>query len=144
MEKLASIANIVIDVGEACRMRGLVEEDLPDGLRVILTCLHRYVRPTLLMSHCLTSNKKSDLDGIEGAMKLCAETSTIKRVLLRADMLQKVRKYDSKLSNVLQTFHVRPDLSLLRVCHANIVYFYRPSSLSMHALQLRNLSTSGR
>jgi hypothetical protein len=45
-------------------------------------------------------------------MKLCAETSTIKRVLLRADMLQKVRKYDSKLSNVLQTFHVCSVLSL--------------------------------
>ncbi|KAN0135990.1 P-loop containing nucleoside triphosphate hydrolase protein, partial [Lactarius tabidus] len=89
MEKLTSIASIVIDVGEACQTRGLVEEDLPDGLRAILKSLH------------------SDLDGIEGAMKLCAETSTIKRVLLRADMLQKVRKYDAKLSNVLQTFHAK-------------------------------------
>jgi hypothetical protein len=73
--------------------------------------------------------QKSDLDGIEGALKLCAETSMIKRVLLRADMLQKVRKYDSKLSNVLQTFHVRPDLSSLCRCHSNIYVFSRPSSL---------------
>ena len=43
MEKLTSIASIVIDVGEACRTRGLVEEDLPDGLRTILKSLHRYV-----------------------------------------------------------------------------------------------------
>ena len=105
MEKLTSIASIVIDVGEACQTRGLVEKDLPDSLRAILKSLLRYVRPTLLRPHSLMSNK-SDLDGIESAMKLCAETSTIKRVLLRADMLQKVRKYDAKLSNILQTFHV--------------------------------------
>ena len=59
MEKLTSIASIVIDVGEACRTRGLAEEDLPDGLRAILKSLHRYVMPGLLLkSHCLTSNKK--------------------------------------------------------------------------------------
>ena len=47
MEKLTSIASIVIDVGEACRTRGLVEEDLPDGLRTILKSLHRYVMSSL-------------------------------------------------------------------------------------------------
>lgn len=56
-------------------------------------------------------------------MKLCAETSTIKRVLLRADMLQKIRKYDTKLSYILHTFRVRFDLFSLRFCHANIPYF---------------------
>jgi hypothetical protein len=59
MEKLTSIASIVIDVGEACQTRGLVEEDLPDGLRAILKSLHRYVGHTLLTPHCLTSNKKA-------------------------------------------------------------------------------------
>ena len=112
MEKLTSIASIVIDVGEACRTRGLVEQDLPESLRAILESLLRYVRPALIYVSLMSN--KSDLDGIEGAMKLCAETSTIKRVLLRADMLQKVRKYDAKLSNILQTFHVRSDLSSLR------------------------------
>ena len=59
MEKLTSIASIVIDVGEACKTRGLIEEDLPDGLRAILESLHRYVMSGLLLkSHCLTSNKK--------------------------------------------------------------------------------------
>jgi hypothetical protein len=58
MEKLASIASIVIDVGEACQTHGLVEEDLPDGLRGILKSLHRYARHMLLMSHRLTPNKK--------------------------------------------------------------------------------------
>ncbi|KAN0135988.1 hypothetical protein V8E53_006149 [Lactarius tabidus] len=86
MDKLSGSANIVIGVGKLCQSRGLSEEDLPDGLRTILKSLHR------------------DLDGIEGALKQCAEASTVKRVLLRADMLQKVRKYDAKLSNVLQNF----------------------------------------
>jgi hypothetical protein len=51
---------------------------------------------------------KSDLDGIEGALKECTETSAIKRVLLRKDMLQRVKKYDAKLLNILQNFQVCP------------------------------------
>ena len=74
------------------------------------------------------SDETSNLDGIEGALKQCAETSTIKRVLLRADMLQRVRKYDAKLSNVLQTFQVRLDLSLIRFV-ALKTHSCRPSSL---------------
>jgi hypothetical protein len=141
MEKLASIASIVIDVGEACQTHGLVEEDLPDGLRALLKSLHRYSRHILLAPHCLISDK-SDLDGIEGTLKLCTETSTIKRVLLRADILQKVRKYDAKLSNVLQTFHVRPDPSSLHLATLILFLFSRPSSLSMSASP--KLSTSVR
>ncbi|KAF8268820.1 hypothetical protein EI94DRAFT_1095425 [Lactarius quietus] len=86
MDKLSRSANIVISVGKLCQARGLVEEDLPDGLRTIVKSLN------------------SDLDGIEVALKQCAETSTVKKVLLRADMLQRVKKYDAKLSNVLQNF----------------------------------------
>jgi uncharacterized Rossmann fold enzyme len=56
----------------------------------------------------------SDLGGIEGALKQCTETNAIKRVLLRADMLQRVRKYDAKLSNVLQSFQVRPPIRALQ------------------------------
>jgi hypothetical protein len=51
---------------------------------------------------------KSDLDGIEGALKQCAEKGVLKTWLLRKDMLQRVRKYDAKLSNVLQIFQVGP------------------------------------
>jgi hypothetical protein len=43
MEKLTDIARIVIDVGKSCKAHGLVEEDLPDGVRDILKSLHRYV-----------------------------------------------------------------------------------------------------
>ena len=48
MEKLTDIASIVIDVGESCRTHGLVEEDLPDGVRKILKSLQRYVQPILI------------------------------------------------------------------------------------------------
>jgi hypothetical protein len=48
MEKLADIANIVIDVGESCQEHGLTEDDLPDGVRKILKSLHRYVRPIII------------------------------------------------------------------------------------------------
>jgi hypothetical protein len=48
MKKLVDVARIVIDVGESCQTHGLVEEDLPDGVRNILKSLHRYVRPVLI------------------------------------------------------------------------------------------------
>ena len=51
---------------------------------------------------------RSELGGIEDALKQCSETNAIKRVLLRGDLLQRVRKYDSELSNVLQSYQVSP------------------------------------
>ena len=57
MEKLADVASIVIDVGESCQAHGLVEEDLPDGVRNILKSRHRYVRPILVRVRCLTYAK---------------------------------------------------------------------------------------
>jgi hypothetical protein len=41
-------------------------------------------------------------------MKACAEVKGMKKVLLRADMLRKVKQYDGKLSNTLQVFQVCP------------------------------------
>ncbi len=43
MEKLADIASIVIDVGKSCQEHGLVEGDLPEGVRNVLNSLHRYI-----------------------------------------------------------------------------------------------------
>ena len=43
MEKVASVSNIVADVGELCRTHDLREEDLPTGLRGILETLSRSV-----------------------------------------------------------------------------------------------------
>ena len=54
MEKLADIASIVIDVGESCQAHGLVEDDLPDGVRKILKSLHRYVGVCSSGLRCLT------------------------------------------------------------------------------------------
>ena len=48
MEKLTDIASIVIDVGDSCQAHGLVEDDLPDGVRKILKSLHRYVGRMLI------------------------------------------------------------------------------------------------
>ena len=53
MEKLADIASIVIDVGESCQTHGLVEQDLPDGVRKILKSLHRYSNLFLFTFRCL-------------------------------------------------------------------------------------------
>ena len=47
MEKLTDIASIVIDVGQSCQAHGLVEQDLPDGvrniLRSLLGCVHMHI-----------------------------------------------------------------------------------------------------
>jgi hypothetical protein len=58
MEKLADVASIVIDVGESCQAHGLVEEDLPEGVRKILKSLHRYVWHILFAFRCLTYAKR--------------------------------------------------------------------------------------
>lgn len=43
MQKLSSIASIVINVGEACETHNLKREDLPVGLQTFLESLRTYV-----------------------------------------------------------------------------------------------------
>jgi hypothetical protein len=43
MWKLSSVASIVVGFEAACQMHNLREEDLPDGLRILLESLHTYV-----------------------------------------------------------------------------------------------------
>ena len=50
MQKLARIANIVINVGESCEEYGLNESDLPAGIRTILGSLNRFVHYTAVFS----------------------------------------------------------------------------------------------
>ncbi|KAI0291040.1 hypothetical protein B0F90DRAFT_441944 [Multifurca ochricompacta] len=97
MQKLTSVANIVVNVGESCQTHNLKEEDLPAGLRTILLSI------------------RTELDGIEAALKECAETGRVTRVILRADMLQTVKQYDAKLSNVLQTFQVSHGIEFIHL-----------------------------
>ncbi|KAI0285744.1 P-loop containing nucleoside triphosphate hydrolase protein [Russula brevipes] len=87
MGRLESIARLVNNVGVACKRYNLEEEDLPDGLREIFQSL------------------KTELGGIKGALDQNKNTGGIKKMLLRKDLLRKVKQYDAKLSNVLQIFH---------------------------------------
>ncbi|KAI0247894.1 hypothetical protein BJV78DRAFT_1241576 [Lactifluus subvellereus] len=89
MDKLDSVSSIVVDVGESCRTHGLRKEDLPIGLREILETL------------------RSDLHEIENTLRECIKIRGIRRILLRTDMLRKIKQYDSKLSHILQTFQMK-------------------------------------
>ncbi|KAI0297835.1 hypothetical protein B0F90DRAFT_1736888 [Multifurca ochricompacta] len=89
MQKLASVASVVVDVGESCQTHNLKEEDLPTGLRTILRSL------------------RNDLQGIEDALKESSSIGGMRKFLLRADILRKIKQYDGKLSNVLQTFQAK-------------------------------------
>jgi len=89
MEKVASVSSIVVDVGELCRTHDLKEEDLPTGFRAILEAL------------C------SDLRAIESTLRESRKIRGIRRVLLRTDMLRKIKQYDSKLSHILQTVQMK-------------------------------------
>ncbi|KAH8976987.1 hypothetical protein EDB86DRAFT_1389756 [Lactarius hatsudake] len=89
MHKLARIARIVIDVGELCEHHNLSEEDLPAGLRTILGSLQR------------------ELDRIERVLKECSKRKGIKRILLRKDLLAKIKQCDVEISNVLQAFQAK-------------------------------------
>ncbi|KAI0247890.1 hypothetical protein BJV78DRAFT_1363890 [Lactifluus subvellereus] len=89
MDKLDSVSSIVVDVGESCRTHGLRKENFPKGLRAILETL------------------RSDLREIKNTLRECIKIRGIRRILLRTDMLRKIKQYDSKLSHILQTFQTR-------------------------------------
>ncbi|KAI0289026.1 hypothetical protein B0F90DRAFT_1826865 [Multifurca ochricompacta] len=95
MQKLANVGSVFINVGEMCRVHDFKEDELPLSLRDILRAL------------------REDLDGMDDALQQCADVRGIKKVLLRTDMLRRVKQYDSKLSNVLQVFQANLTLSLL-------------------------------
>ncbi|KAH9004758.1 hypothetical protein EDB86DRAFT_3072230 [Lactarius hatsudake] len=94
MHKLARIARIIVGVGELCQSHNLREEDLPAGLRAILDSLQR----------------TRELDRIEQVLKKCSKRKGIKGILLRKDLLTKIKQCDVEISNVLHAFHV--ELSL--------------------------------
>ncbi|KAH9973589.1 hypothetical protein BGW80DRAFT_1308347 [Lactifluus volemus] len=95
MEKLHNVGTVVVYVGKMCQRHGLKKEELPSDLLTVLGTL------------------QSDLDGIDTALKKCAEIKGVKEVPLRADMLRKVKQYDRSLFNILQVFQARQFLSLL-------------------------------
>jgi hypothetical protein len=81
------------------------------------------------------------LHGIHAALKECAEVKGIKMVLLRNDLLKKVKQYDSKLSVILQVYQVRrkyhdPFRSFQTFMQANLNFFLLLPQLT----QQRNLS----
>ncbi|KAI0246915.1 hypothetical protein BJV78DRAFT_1157567 [Lactifluus subvellereus] len=88
MRKLIRVAGLVVNVGELCEKYNLEERDLPPGLREILQSL------------------QTELGGIEGALKQCTEVGRVKKIILRKELLRKIKQYDGELSNVLQTFQV--------------------------------------
>ncbi|KAI0294611.1 P-loop containing nucleoside triphosphate hydrolase protein [Multifurca ochricompacta] len=89
MQKLIRVAGLVINVGESCETHNLNEGDLPARLGAILKSLQRM---------------KSELDGIKDVLGECAKTKGVRSLLLRKDLLGKVKKYDARLANVLEVF----------------------------------------
>jgi len=83
MHKLARIAKIVVDL---CEKYNLREEDLPASLRSILDSLQR------------------ELDRIERVLKKCSKRKGFKGILLRKDLLTRIKQCDVELSNVLHAF----------------------------------------
>ncbi|KAI9430483.1 hypothetical protein H4582DRAFT_1446813 [Lactarius indigo] len=89
MQKLAKVGSIVVDVGEWYRAYDMSEDDLPSDLRNILESL------------------QMDLDGIQEVLEECAKVKGIRKVLLRTDILGKVKEYDARLTHAFQVFQAR-------------------------------------
>ena len=107
MEKVAGVSSIVVDIGELCRTHNLREEDLPTSLRIILETLRRSVSQRFhLFFFSIVLFETSDLHKIESTLRECRKIRGIRRVLLRVDMLRKIKQYDSKLSHILETVQV--------------------------------------
>lgn len=50
---------------------------------------------------------RSNLEGIGGVLKECAESPGIKKVLMRQDILLKIKRCDNMLTHALSLFQVR-------------------------------------
>ncbi|KAH9066704.1 hypothetical protein EDB87DRAFT_451894 [Lactarius vividus] len=91
MYKLARIAKIIVNV---CEKYNLSEEELPATLRDILGSLQR------------------ELDRIGCVLEKCSKRKGLKGVLLRKDLLSKIKQCDVELSNVLQAFQTELGLDI--------------------------------
>ncbi|KAI0295637.1 hypothetical protein B0F90DRAFT_1820384 [Multifurca ochricompacta] len=86
MQKLIRVAGLLVHVGRSCETHKLKEGDLPAGLRDILKSL------------------QSELDGIKHVLGECAKTKGARSLLLRKDILGKIKQYDATLLNVVEVF----------------------------------------
>ncbi|KAI9443830.1 hypothetical protein H4582DRAFT_2095250 [Lactarius indigo] len=93
MGKLARIAGIIVNV---CEKYDMSEEELPTTLRDILRSLQR----------------TRELDRIERVLKKCSRRKGIKGILLRKDLLTRIKQCDVELSNVLQAFQAELGLDI--------------------------------
>ncbi|KAH9072083.1 hypothetical protein EDB83DRAFT_193792 [Lactarius deliciosus] len=93
MYKLARIAKIIVNI---CEKYNLSEEDLPATLRDILGSLQR----------------TRELDRIGRVLEKCSKRKGLKGVLLRKDLLMKIKQCDVELSNVLQAFQTELGLDI--------------------------------
>jgi hypothetical protein len=90
------------------------------------------------------------LHGIDAALKECAEVKGIKILLLRNDLLKKVKQYDTKLSMILQVYQVcwkyyYPFRSLKTFLQANLNFFVLLPQLTQQCnrLDLSNQEVEG-
>ncbi|KAH9013235.1 hypothetical protein EDB85DRAFT_1899856 [Lactarius pseudohatsudake] len=86
MRKLARVASIIANVGKMYGKHNLNEEDLPPSPLAILGSL------------------QIELEKIERVLEKCSKKKGFKGLLLRMDILKKIKQCDGALSNVLQAF----------------------------------------
>ncbi|KAI0286492.1 hypothetical protein BC826DRAFT_80615 [Russula brevipes] len=86
MEKVEQVSDLVTYIGALCEKYKLEEKDIPADLRTIFGRL------------------EIQLDGIGRALVQNMQVGRIEKMLLRKELLRKVKQYDGRLSTVLQTF----------------------------------------
>jgi len=86
MEKVEKVAGLVTYIGTSCKKYKLKEKDISPGLRTTFRSL------------------ETELDGIRCALTQNTQVGGIKKMLLRKELLWKVKQCDARLSTALQTF----------------------------------------
>ncbi|KAI0295624.1 hypothetical protein B0F90DRAFT_1141961 [Multifurca ochricompacta] len=119
MRKLIRIAGLVINVGESCRTHKLNEDDLPAGL------------------HAIFKSLQSELDGIKHVLGECAKARGARSLLLRKDLLGKIKKYDARLANVLEVFQAEllVDIRFAQIADRRDVHRAVPTEISTSIVQ---------
>lgn len=104
-EKLERIAGHLGRVDAFCEKRNLEWKNLPPDLCEILESLESYV---IHFSRAFVAGSSylSDLNVLEGGLNQSHEIGRIKKIFSPKSLLQQVKNYDSKLSDVLQDFQV--------------------------------------
>ena len=114
-DNVRKLAALVSHVGRTCENNNLAAVDLPHNLPTISQSLVTYVILTSYFYHWLTAYA-SKLGQIGRVVEKRETVGSFKKFFLDISLRRKVKKYDRKVFNKLQAFHVCRQFTINVAC----------------------------